>query len=102
MSMPAPVPPSPGTGSPAPAPSRQEPRTRRVGFLGTGYIAEWHAKALATLPGLELVAVCDKVRPRAQAFAQRFGVAGVRESLEEMLAADRLDAVHLLLPPDLH
>lgn len=97
MSTPTSVP-SPSGGEPP----RQEHRARRVGFLGTGYIAEWHAKALATLPGLELVAVCDKVRPRAQAFAQRFGVAVVRESLEEMLATDRLDAVHLLLPPDLH
>ena len=40
----------------------------RVGFLGTGYIADWHAKALSTIPGVSLVAVCDKDLSRAQAF----------------------------------
>jgi predicted dehydrogenase/nucleoside-diphosphate-sugar epimerase len=81
---------------------RIPPSRRRVGFVGTGYIADWHARALATLPDVELVAVCDKARSRAQAFADRFGVARVHESLDEMLAAGGLDAVHILLPPDLH
>ena len=38
----------------------------RVGFLGTGYIADWHAKALGTIPGVSLVAVCDKDLLRAR------------------------------------
>lgn len=75
---------------------------RRVGFLGAGYIADWHAKALASVSGVELVAVCDQVPQRARAFAERFGVAGVHGSLESMLSEEKLDAVHVLLPPDLH
>lgn len=75
---------------------------RRVGFLGAGYIADWHAKALTALDRVELVAVCDQVRPRARAFADNFGVSGVYDSLDEMLATGKLDAVHILLPPDLH
>jgi predicted dehydrogenase/nucleoside-diphosphate-sugar epimerase len=78
------------------------PSRRRVGILGTGYIAEYHAKALATLPQVELSAVCDRARARAQAFADRFGVARVHDSIESMLAAGGLDALHVLLPPDLH
>ncbi len=81
---------------------RIAPSRRRVGFVGTGYIAEWHARALATLPDVELVAVCDKALARARAFADKFRVARVHESLEAMLAAGGLDAVHILLPPDLH
>jgi predicted dehydrogenase/nucleoside-diphosphate-sugar epimerase len=75
---------------------------RRVALLGTGYIAEWHAKALATVPGVTLVAVCDQALPRAEAFAARFGIPGIHRSLASLLAAERLDAVHVLLPPDLH
>jgi predicted dehydrogenase/nucleoside-diphosphate-sugar epimerase len=81
---------------------RIPPSRRRAAFIGTGYIAEWHARALASLPDVELVAVCDKARARAQAFADKFGVARVYDSLDELLAAGGLDAVHVLLPPDLH
>ena len=76
----------------------------RVGFLGTGYIADWHAKALSTIPGVSLVAVCDKDLSRAQAFGLRHGVARSYESLDAMLGDGELalDAVHVLLPPNLH
>ncbi|MBV8773729.1 MAG: NAD-dependent epimerase/dehydratase family protein [Deltaproteobacteria bacterium] len=77
-------------------------KVRKIGFAGTGYIADWHAKALAWLPDVQLGAVCDQVLPRANAFAQRFRVPKVYESLEAMLAGEQLDAVHVLLPPDLH
>lgn len=96
---------------PAESPAREGERSalpksaaarRRVGFLGAGYIADWHAKALASVNGVELVAVCDQLLPRARAFAERFGVASVHGSLESMLAEGKLDAVHVLLPPDLH
>ena len=74
----------------------------RVALLGTGYIAEWHAKAVASIRDIELVAVCDKVHWRAAAFARKFDVPRVYSTLETMLAAEQLDSVHVLLPPDLH
>ncbi len=79
-------------------------RPLRIGFLGTGYIADWHAKALNTIPGVSLVAVCDKDLSRAQAFGHRHGVTRSYESLDVMLEDGdlALDAVHVLLPPDLH
>ena len=54
---------------------KQAGQPLRVGFLGTGYIADWHAKALSTIAGVSLVAVCDKDLSRAQAFGLRHGVA---------------------------
>ena len=75
---------------------------RRVGLVGAGYIADWHAQGLRSVEDVELVAVCDRVTARAQALAGKFGVAHVNGSLEEMLAAERLDAVHVLAPPDQH
>jgi predicted dehydrogenase len=73
-----------------------------VGFLGTGYIADWHAQAIAKVRDVELVAVCDHILPRAQALARKFGVPKFYGSLKEMLAEEQLDAVHVLLPPDRH
>jgi predicted dehydrogenase/nucleoside-diphosphate-sugar epimerase len=76
----------------------------RVALLGTGYIADWHAKAIITIPGVELAAVCDKDIARARAFGEKYGIAECWPSLEAMLAKRELglDAIHVLLPPDLH
>jgi predicted dehydrogenase/nucleoside-diphosphate-sugar epimerase len=73
-----------------------------IGFLGTGYIADWHATALRTVPGAVLAAVCDQDESRARAFAARHRVARVHTSLGAMLATGKLDAIHVLLPPELH
>jgi len=74
----------------------------RVALLGAGYIADWHAKAIAQCRRLELVAVCDRDLGRARALAARFGVPIVSQSIDELISATRLDAVHVLLPPELH
>ncbi len=75
---------------------------RRVALVGAGYIAEWHAKCMASVAGVELAAVCDPLRSRAEALAAQFGVPRAYGRLEEMLDAERLDAVHVLAPPDRH
>ncbi len=77
-------------------------RLLRVGFLGTGYIADWHAKALRSTPNASLIAVCDRDLERAHTFAARYGVTRVHPSLEAMLAGGLLDVIHILLPPNLH
>jgi predicted dehydrogenase/nucleoside-diphosphate-sugar epimerase len=76
--------------------------SRRVALLGAGYIADWHAQCLRSVAGVELVAVCDRFLNKAQALANKFGIPKVYGSLEEMLAEESLDAVHVLLPPDRH
>jgi predicted dehydrogenase/nucleoside-diphosphate-sugar epimerase len=75
---------------------------RRVALLGTGYVADWHAKALASVSNVDLVAVCDQSLDRARSFAERFSVPEVYRSIDDMLAAEALDSVHVLLPPDRH
>jgi predicted dehydrogenase/nucleoside-diphosphate-sugar epimerase len=78
------------------------PAIRRVALLGAGYIADWHAQCLRSVAGVELVAVCDRALSKAHALANKFAIPKVHASLEEMLAAESLDAVHVLLPPDRH
>jgi predicted dehydrogenase/nucleoside-diphosphate-sugar epimerase len=75
---------------------------RRVALLGAGYIADWHAQALKSVAGVELVAVCDPYVAKAEALARKFAVPNVYASLDQMLAAETLDAVHVLTPPDRH
>ena len=77
-------------------------RPLNVGFLGAGYIADWHAKGLRTVRGAVLTAVCDRDQGRAAALAARSNRARAYTSLTAMLAHTRLDVVHVLLPPDRH
>lgn len=73
----------------------------RVGFAGAGYIATWHAAALTARPGVRLVAVADPAMSAAEGLAARHG-ATAYPSLDAMLDGARLDAVHILTPPQLH
>lgn len=75
--------------------------TSKIGFLGAGYILHAHAKAVAAIPGLQLHAVCDLSRTRAEQAAAAFGIANACSSIEELLALG-CDAIHVLLPPQLH
>lgn len=74
----------------------------RSAIVGTGYIAEFHAKAVKRIKGADLVAVCDPNLGRAQTFAASWNVPSAFASLEAMLQKERLDAVHVLTPPDQH
>ncbi len=44
----------------------------RVGFLGTGWIAGTHAQALAKLPDVQLVALCNHHIERAKTLNEKF------------------------------
>jgi nucleoside-diphosphate-sugar epimerase/predicted dehydrogenase len=76
--------------------------TIRAGLLGAGYIADWHCKALRSVRGARVVAVCDQSTDRAAALAQKCGAERTFATLEDMLAEANLDAVHVLLPPTAH
>lgn len=73
----------------------------RVGLIGAGYIATWHANALRATKGVVLTAICDVSPAAASDFA---GVYGIRafNSVEDLAAADVCDAVHILTPPHIH
>ncbi|WP_372837082.1 Gfo/Idh/MocA family oxidoreductase, partial [Puniceibacterium confluentis] len=75
--------------------------TIRVGLIGAGYIATWHADALKATPGVTLTAVCDVSTGAAQGLAEACG-AQAFGSVEDLVAAGVCDAVHILTPPHLH
>ena len=79
---------------------------RRVALLGAGYISKFHVEAVRAVRsegrGVELRAICDLSQGKADALATAYGIPKVYASLETMLAEEKLDAVHVLLPPQLH
>lgn len=85
--------------------------TVRVGIIGCGFIGGAHAKALAKVDGVEITALCDSDRGRADALARKLAgdpsapVAdsgpSIHGSFDELIAGD-VDAVFVCLPPFAH
>lgn len=86
----------------------------RVGIVGCGRIAglkdvprsqgpvETHAQAYHRHPAFQLVAAADPSAERRHLFQKTWKVPLICSSLEEMLTRERLDAVSLCSPMELH
>lgn len=85
------------SGEPAGAGSR-----RRVALIGAGHVAATHATALGRLAGVEVTAIVDPVRERAERLARICGAPAVFGAAEELLTSPVCDVAHLLVPPPLH
>lgn len=77
-------------------------QTLRCAIVGTGSIANSHAKAIAAYPGASVVAVTDLDRGSAERFAASWEVPAVYDTLDELLAAEHPDVVHVCTPPIAH
>ncbi|GGJ02031.1 hypothetical protein GCM10010885_09110 [Alicyclobacillus cellulosilyticus] len=73
----------------------------RIGVVGAGGIGRVHLDRIAASGLAEVVAVCDVAEPVAAEAAARVGAAKYTD-YGRMLAAERLDAVFLCVPPFAH
>lgn len=71
----------------------------RFGIVGTGSIADFHARAIAQVPGAVLSAAFSRNAP--EPFAEKHGCAAVR-SLEELIARTDVDVVCVTTPSGAH
>lgn len=75
-----------------------------IGVIGAGsHSRAFHGPALKIIkqrgPGLiELAAICDIDRAKAESYASEFGFARACDDLEKMLAAERLDGIVAVTP----
>jgi 2-alkyl-3-oxoalkanoate reductase len=74
----------------------------RVGIVGAGYVARYHLAALRRLDFVEIVGICDPNLEAARTLATAFGVDFTASGLDELVAARRPHAVHVLTPPASH
>ena len=74
----------------------------KVAFVGTGGIAtEAHLPALKKIEGVEIAALCDVDRERAEAASKQFGGRAYADH-HDMLDKEELDALFVCLPPFAH
>jgi predicted dehydrogenase/nucleoside-diphosphate-sugar epimerase len=69
--------------------------------VGAGYVSTYHARALRSLPFVEIVGIADLDESRAAALAGQFRIPKVYPSLEAMAEA-RPHVIHILTPPGSH
>ncbi len=73
----------------------------RFGLIGCGAVASTHARAIASLPNAELVAVVGQSPQRLASFAEAWGLDGYTD-LELLLHRKDIDAVAICTPSGSH
>jgi len=71
----------------------------RVAVIGVGHLGRHHARILGALPGVELVAVVDTNRTRADEIAAAHGARAAYDACEVM---GQVDAVTVAVPTERH
>ncbi|TIQ95021.1 MAG: Gfo/Idh/MocA family oxidoreductase, partial [Mesorhizobium sp.] len=74
----------------------------RLLILGTGWMAEEHARQFSRIEGVELVGAVDLDRARVDKFSDSYGIPNRFASLEDALAWDKFDAVANVTPDRIH
>lgn len=71
----------------------------RIAVIGVGHLGKHHARILSSLPGVELIAVVDTNRARAEEIA---AANGTRAEFDYRQILGQVDAVTLAVPTEAH
>lgn len=75
----------------------------RVAIIGAGWIAQVaHIPVWKKLPEVELVAVCDTVKGRAKAVAEKYKIPQYFTRDDDLLKQEGIDAVDICVPTNMH
>ena len=74
----------------------------RYAVFGTGFWSQFQIAAWNEVGGVELAAVYNRTRPKAEAIAERFGVPHVYSDPEELFQTEKLDFVDIITEIDAH
>ena len=74
----------------------------RIGVVGCGKIADGHVEQVRATGRGEVLAVCDREPLMAEQLKVRLNVPRFYTDLNQMLAENKLDVVHIATPPDSH
>ena len=77
-----------------------EPTYRVAVVGGAGTWGRYYLRAYAEHPNCEIIALVERARDRRQAFADRYGVKAVFDTVEELLAREVPDIVSAIVPVD--
>jgi len=75
--------------------------TWNFGVVGSGLIADFHARAIGDLDNAKFVGCCDKIPERAAALAEKYD-AKAFDTYQDMMASDDIDVVTIATPSGFH
>ena len=78
------------------------PGCLRIALLGTGWIMDFHARAVLEHPGAELVAAANWREPSLRRLAERYGIPRVTTDWRALAADPGIDAAVIGTPNALH
>jgi len=70
--------------------------------IGAGYFSQFHFEAWQRLNTVDVVAVCDFDKERAEVAARTFGFKNTYDDVEEMFLKEQPDFVDIITPPESH
>lgn len=76
--------------------------TIKIALIGTGFIADYHARGLQGMSGVEMVAVVSKDKANARKFADKYGVERAYGSISRVVEDPSINAVVISTPNKFH
>ncbi len=77
-------------------------RALRLGIVGSGAMAEYHAKKFSSIPGVSVTACADRSVERAQGFARRLGIPSWFASIVDLAKSGTVDCIATALVDAAH
>lgn len=74
----------------------------KIALIGAGFISDYHARGLQTIPEVEIVAVVSKNLENAEKFALKYNIQEALNDIEPLLANPDLDGVIISTPNQFH
>jgi D-apiose dehydrogenase len=73
-----------------------------VAVIGAGYFSQFHLHGWKSMPGIEIVAVCDADEDKAVQSAQQFGALRSVSSTQALFDLPGIDLLDIVTPPSSH
>ena len=73
-----------------------------VALVGSGYIADYHARGLRELPGVEMRALCSLDGKAAEQFARKYHIKDVTERIDDLTQRKDIHAAVISTPNKFH
>jgi UDP-N-acetyl-2-amino-2-deoxyglucuronate dehydrogenase len=74
----------------------------RVAIIGCGRVSGHHCRSIVQTPGAELVAVCDLVADKAEAYRQQFGARAYTNYHQMLIENPQINTVAIITPSGMH
>jgi D-apiose dehydrogenase len=74
----------------------------RGAIIGTGFWANYQIPAWLELEGVEIVALYNRTKAKAEVLGEKYAVSGIYDDIDELLSKEKLDFIDIITDVDTH